>query len=179
MDRNDDERLPLFLGLYNGNYRRMCFFVKTLMPAENDLEDVMQEVSMILWKKFPSFQIGSNFIAWAFTVIQFEVLRWKKQKSDEQILFDGELLTAVAESIREKSPEELDARYAFLIECTRELPTKLHELIRERYYDNESVSEMAERRQRQVDTVYQQLCRVRMALRDCILKKIKKAGLHY
>ena len=55
---NDEEKIRLFLSLYKDAYRRMYLFTKTLLPMNNEVDDILQDVSLLLWKKFSSFRPG-------------------------------------------------------------------------------------------------------------------------
>ena len=49
-DRNED-----FMRLFSANQRRIYGFVAAMIPRTADVDDVFQEVSMSLWRKFEDF----------------------------------------------------------------------------------------------------------------------------
>ena len=57
-----DDRVAEFLELYSTNYPRLQFFVTALLPTGNDASDVLQETSMVLWRKFDTFELGTQFL---------------------------------------------------------------------------------------------------------------------
>ena len=54
-----------FLELYSHNYPRLQFYLTSLMPMADDAADVLQETSLVLWKRFDTYETGTNFFAWA------------------------------------------------------------------------------------------------------------------
>ena len=59
---NRDDRVAEFLELYSTNYPRLQFYVTALLPTANDASDVLQETSMVLWRKFDTFELGTQFL---------------------------------------------------------------------------------------------------------------------
>lgn len=167
-----DELLKRFLVLYNGQYRRLYLFARSLMPGADDVDDVMQEVGMVLWKKFGEFRPDSDFRAWAFQMIYIEVLRWQKNRKRERRLLDEEFLRAVAGKLASEDATKLDRRYDMLIECTEKLSGRMKAILGQRYFMEISVPEIARRSQSSIDTVYQRLSRLRATLRECVEKKM-------
>ena len=49
-------------------HRDLFTFIYSLVQHHADAEDVYQQVAVVLWKKFDTFEIGTNFAAWATTV---------------------------------------------------------------------------------------------------------------
>ena len=169
----DEGQLLRFLNLYNAHYRQMYVFARTLLPHGNDVDDIMQEASLTLWRKFSTFQPNTNFSAWAYKVIRIEVLRLFQQKKRERYLFDEEFIDIVATKFLSESNDSIQDRYNALLECVKGLSSRMQELISDRYFRNRSVAEIAATNGLSEDTVYQQLSRVRKTLRTCVLKKTK------
>lgn len=174
---SSDDKLLLFLRLYNEHYRLMCIYIKTLMPNENNESDIMQEVSLFLWKNFDSFYAEDNqenkaFVNWAFKAIQIEVLKWRKKRYRDRMVFGDELLTAVAERISSLSADQIDTRYELLIDCTKKLPEKLHDLVDKRFFGKMTAQEIADKINKSLASVYKQLEKARTLLRNCVEKSM-------
>jgi RNA polymerase sigma-70 factor (ECF subfamily) len=54
-------RADEFVRLYSTHERRLRAYVLCLLPRWSDAEEVSQQVSLILWKKFDRFRAGSIF----------------------------------------------------------------------------------------------------------------------
>jgi RNA polymerase sigma-70 factor (ECF subfamily) len=94
-----------FLELYSHNYPRLQFYLTTLLPMADDAADVLQETSLILWKKFDSYQTGTNFFAWACKIARLQALTYRKRREKSALMFSEELLETLAE-------EAADERFA-------------------------------------------------------------------
>ena len=171
--QTDEVQMRHFLSMYNANYRRMYLFAKSLLPTGNDAEDIIQEVSIALWKKFSMFREKDDFLAWAFGMIRIEVLRRKRKGALRDRVFSEDFYNTVAKSL-EKNTAEIDNRYKFLLECHEKLPARMRELITQRYFQNIDVFEIAKRLQASIEVVYQRLSRTRARLRACVEKKISR-----
>ena len=63
-----------FVRLYTASSRRIYTYILTLLPNRTDAEDVFQDVSVLLWEKFPEFTPGTQFSAWACRIAYFKAL---------------------------------------------------------------------------------------------------------
>ena len=168
-----EKKLQCFLVLYNANHQRMYLFAKSLLPMEEHVKDILQEVSLALWKKFDHFEFGTDFLSWAFRMIRIEVLEWRRKQSRERMLFDDEFLETVADRMSQQSQTTNDGRYHALLECVKKLTPKMRELLRSRYFKNHDASTIASESNRSIESVYQQLYRMRTSLQDCVSRKLK------
>lgn len=169
-----EENLLRFLFLYNNHYRSMYVFAKSIVPEANVVDDILQEASMTLWKKYSTFPRDGNFIGWAIEIIRVEILRWQRSKGRERRLFDEELFDAVVEKMREKDASEIDRRSESLLECIDKLAPKMKDLIFKRYFSEMDVAEIARHTRLSADAVYQRLSRVRNLLRKCVAEKMDR-----
>jgi len=58
----------------------------------------MQEVSVVLWKKFADFREGAGFPAWALGVARFEALAWRRDKARDRLVLDIDEVRAMFEA---------------------------------------------------------------------------------
>jgi RNA polymerase sigma-70 factor (ECF subfamily) len=155
---------------------RLFAFIYSLTKDQTQAQDVAQNTNIILWNKRDQFQLGSNFKAWAFQVAYYEVKyhRKKAKRSKETFRIDDSLL----ETLQEKS-QELDENYESrrhqLKDCLKKLPEDQKELIVDRYYGNESVQTMADRRSLTPYTMAKQISRIRKLLMHCIDQQMKNS----
>lgn len=171
-DQNSPSR-EQFIRKLRSHYWPVYRFVLSLVPQPSDADDVMQEVSVILWEKFEEFDPETNFLAWANRVA-LNVARnhLRTQKRLQAKMVSSETLSLIAHTQRGVS-ELLEMRRVFLAECLEELPLEKRRLIRQRYLENHSPDELASHSGQKTANIYLQLSRVRKALMDCINRKIK------
>jgi RNA polymerase sigma-70 factor (ECF subfamily) len=66
MDELGGQRHDQFLRLYTANEPAIRAFVRRLVPTRADAADVIQEVALVLWRKFEGFDSQEDFRRWAF-----------------------------------------------------------------------------------------------------------------
>ena len=64
-----------FIRLFVAQEGRLRAFLRTLVPSLDELDEVMQETSLVAWRKFAQFEPGTDFLAWVATIGRFEALR--------------------------------------------------------------------------------------------------------
>ena len=71
-------RVDEFMRLYTQHQRRLYVYLLSLVHNAADADELLQESSYILWKKFDQFEPESNFGSWACRVAYFEVLKYRE-----------------------------------------------------------------------------------------------------
>ena len=66
-----------FLHLLTANHHRIYAFIMTLVPNSNDADDIMQETTTVMLKKFGEFELGTDFVAWGIAVAHYVILSFK------------------------------------------------------------------------------------------------------
>lgn len=146
---------------------RLYGFVYSLVHDHAATNDILQDVSTVLWRKFDQFEVGSDFGAWAMKVAKFTVFNWRRRQAALPLDLDEETLEALAASAVDQSCEH-EAREEALDFCLGKLPERDRTLIAARYDEGEAVVEIAEREGRSRRAVYKHLKRLHQALLDCI-----------
>src|SRR5438045_1021662 len=68
-----------FIGQFAKNQRTVHAYIRALVFNRSDAEDIMQEVSIALWKKRHTFEPGTDFLRWACAVAFIEILRYRRK----------------------------------------------------------------------------------------------------
>ena len=55
------DRYEVFVRLLVENESRVRSFLRGLLPTWQDVEEVTQEASLVAWRKFDEFEIGTSF----------------------------------------------------------------------------------------------------------------------
>jgi RNA polymerase sigma-70 factor (ECF subfamily) len=132
-----------------------------------DVDDVFQETSMVLWRKFADYQTGTDFTRWACRVARLEVLAYHRHHRRMLSLFSDEVLDAIGEKIIELS-DTVVAQADALGDCTRQLPLRDREILDMRYKLNQSVAQIAKQIERTESAVYKSLQRIHDNLYECV-----------
>src|SRR5262245_21223687 len=91
-------RVKLFLRLFLQNERRLYAYILTLLPNRADADDVLQEVSIVMWDKFYERHPPDYFVAWGCRIAYFKVLDFRKKQQRGRVLFSQETLERLAET---------------------------------------------------------------------------------
>lgn len=95
-----DEEIMMLIAQHQGSLQA---FLRSLVPMGGEVEDVLQRVNLVIWRKREQFEIGTNFKAWAFAVARWEAMSYLKQrKRDSWLLFDSELAQLVEEELSQR-----------------------------------------------------------------------------
>src|SRR5581483_4956527 len=68
-------------------------------------EDLLQDVSVALWKKLESYQPDRSFTAWALGVARNEILHARRDTARCRLVFDEDLLDRAAGRYETLEPE--------------------------------------------------------------------------
>ncbi len=166
-----------FVRLLMANERRLLAYILTLLPHVADAQDVLQETSIVLWRKFGEYRPGSDFTAWAYRVAHNMVRNYRAKERRCRVKFDEQLLAAVAGDV-ESMREELDFARTATVDCVDELPPADRDLLRRRYETGATIKSVAEAVGRSVEGMYKAMRRIHETLRDCVERKIKSEGMH-
>lgn len=171
----DHVAVEQFVTLFTVHQRRIFQYILSLLPNVQDAEDVLQETNLILWRKFPTFQPGTSFLAWAARIAHYEVLKYRKRASYRRTsLLDEELIEQLGSEAIEASGH-LDSVRESLGPCLQKLRPEDRDLVARRYGIGDSGKGLAEALGRPANSVYKSLGRIRRTLLDCINRSLQRA----
>lgn len=149
-------------------------FVASLLPGHAEIKDVVQEVNAAVWQKRGEFEIGTNFKAWIFSVARFKVMaQWRDQERQRVWAVPRETLDLLIDEAVEGCYEANDARHEALLECLQQLRPGDRGLILRRYFEGQTLKEVAAEVGRKAENLKGSLHRIRLGLRACVERKMK------
>jgi RNA polymerase sigma-70 factor, ECF subfamily len=167
---SDQAEYVRLLTLIQEQLRGLCC---VLMPDSiAEVDDILQETNRVMLEKSAEFQLGTDFRAWAFSIVRFQVLAHQKRQSRNRMIFNADLVN----SLVEKASNDLlaDDRMRFLAKCLEELKMRDRELIWARYESEDTLREYSQRTGRSVSAIKKSLSRIRGQLSDCIRRRAIK-----
>jgi RNA polymerase sigma-70 factor (ECF subfamily) len=170
------ERMAEFVELYSRYYPRLQYYLMALLPSANDAADVLQESSLVLWKKFNSYEPGTNFYAWACKIARLQALKFRNRVGRSAKLLDDAILEKLSD---EAMCDEIDpaASLEALAYCLERLSERDRSLIRRRYQPNVSVRELAGEVGCSANALSKLLGKIRRLLMDCVERKLSNEKL--
>jgi RNA polymerase sigma-70 factor (ECF subfamily) len=163
----DGQQLQEFVRELTAVQGRIRAFIVSLMPGSPDVQDVLQETNLTLWKSRDRFRPGTNFQAWAFTISRLEVMHHRaRAKRLGHAHLSDKLLGMLADEI----PTMIDhENYLHALEaCMSKLTHGQRELIEARYLPKNSLEMHARITGRKAPALRIALMRIRTALRECV-----------
>jgi RNA polymerase sigma-70 factor, ECF subfamily len=173
---DNDEKVQQFSALLVANHRRIYGFIMTLVHDRTAAEDIQQDVSAVLWQKFDTFEIGTDFAAWAMAVSRLTILNWRRKQKKLPLPLDDQQFALLADEAVAVSCQH-EARQVALGECLSKIDASGRELLASRFEMSQSVTSIAEQLGRSRVAIYKRLNRIQSLLLDCINGKVQEEGL--
>jgi len=171
-DSNQSRFETAFVAQLTEHQLALQLYVRSLLPGDLAAGDVTQQANTKIWEKRSEFELGTNFKAWAFSIVRFEVLNYrKKQARDARLVFSGEL-EEVIESEMAEADLCLQKRHEALRECISKLRLVDRQLLMHRYSSRGTLAEFAEVVGRSLGGLRVTLHRLRSALLACMKRRL-------
>ncbi len=172
------DRHERFLAHFLRHQDEIAAVVGSMVRDPHLREDVMQEVAMVLWRKFDEFDPSRSFGAWARGIAVRKVLQaWAREQRFPSAMSPDTMEAVLAGFDETDAENDMWAeREAALERCIRELPDKSRRLLELRYQQSLSLQAIAEQVRSTLDAVNKALSRLRQALRECVERRLAEAG---
>lgn len=160
-----------FVGLLMRNDRAIRAYLRSLLPTANDVDEVMQEVSVVAWRKFDQLDKPDNFCRWVCVIARYEVLMYRRSKARDRLVLGSEIEKLIAD----EGLEELEIReqqLAALESCISKLPDERRQLVMRVYSAEQPMKTIAEQIGKKPATLYQIVSRARRQLLACLKRKL-------
>jgi RNA polymerase sigma-70 factor (ECF subfamily) len=146
-------------------------YVMQHMSDRSEVDDVIQETSLVLWQKWAEFKAGTNFLAWAKSVAHFKVLKMCYQNKRKPIGVTDEILE-ILQPETEAFDVSVDERIPHLQLCLKQLDSEDLSIIRLRYEKKQEGKEIAEHMGLRPNYLYKKIGEIRKQLARCIQQRV-------
>jgi RNA polymerase sigma-70 factor (ECF subfamily) len=167
-----------FMSLLMEHQSGLRCYLRSLVPSWNDVDDVVQQVSLVAWRKFGEFERGTNFLAWLIVIARFEALKHRRGLArSPQVLAEDlcELLASEPEAAAFEAPEIDRWRTAFE-RCLGRLDDARRRLLLDAHTPGVRINALARREGRSEQAVYKMIQRLRARLVDCMRSRLAREG---
>ncbi|MEO5914912.1 MAG: sigma-70 family RNA polymerase sigma factor [Luteolibacter sp.] len=162
-----------FVGELTNHQTSMLAYIRSLAPGSSGARDLLQEVNITLWQKRNTFELGTNFKAWAFQTIRYHMLNHRRRLiSRGWLIFDDDLIERLSPEF-EIEPDDLEDRHLALRTCLLRLRPQDRDLLHHRYATTSSLQEYATATSRSAGTLKAILFNLRAALKRCIERQLQ------
>lgn len=148
-------------------------FIYACIRNHDDTEDILQNVSVAVTESIGQLREEEGFLPWAREIARRRVLAHRRT-AHRETPFDPEVVRVLAEaSDRVEEKEPASEHRTALMACLESLPGESRRLIMLRYQKAAgSISELADMFGRTVQSIYAQLKRIKLALRECVSRRL-------
>ena len=153
-----------FLELHLAHQRAVFGYLLAAVRDFNRAEDLLQQVTLVLWRKFGDYRKSAPYLPWALGVARNELLHHFRARKESAVPL--EVLDEVTGVLAEEQPR-LSDEARVLAECVKKLPEPDRLLVRSRYEEGTPLSALAGRLRQSLAAVNMRLVRIRKALLEC------------
>ena len=172
------DQYELFVALFARHERAIRAVVRSMLPTNQDADDVMQEIGLACWHKFPDFQPDDSqteFFRWACVIARFEVLRLRRKYARDRLVLSEETIQRLAMDAEDRSAVAEIERQA-LEECMKSLQSVERRLLMSIHTRGDSVAQIAQQLGRDARRLYRKLNALRDLLSECVKRKVAEGG---
>jgi RNA polymerase sigma-70 factor (ECF subfamily) len=152
-------------------------FIYSLVRNFDDADDLFQQTSLVLWRKYDQFDRSRSFVAWACGVARFEVANFLRDRDRHRHLLSDDLDVLLIEAHAELERERLEERRYALAECMKKLRERDQELLRACYGGSIRIPEVARNWGRSIQSIHNSLSRIRRVLQECVHRSLEGGRL--
>ena len=149
-------------------------------PPGIDIDEIAQRSFVTVYTKLDSYQLGTDFGAWLFTIARFQLQTETtrvQRIADYHTRYGMDLLANEQARQAEEPPALQLDRLEYLRHCVDELGDHVRRFIDWRYDERIPLEVMAERSGRSVPAIKKQLWKLRRKLHGCIQQKMMAEGV--
>lgn len=167
---------PDFLRLFVKHEEALRAYARVLLPNWEAVHEVMQEASVVMWKKLEQLDSAEGFLPWAKVIVRFEALRLRREFSRDRHVFSEEVLQLLAQEAEAVPEDRWERERRALQHCLGKLAAHHRELVLASCGTSGNVVRIAEATGRTVNSLYKQLGRLRTSLSQCVKNTLATWG---
>jgi RNA polymerase sigma-70 factor, ECF subfamily len=147
-------------------------FIHSQVRDYADADDVFQQTSLVLWRKYEQFDPSRSFVVWACGVARFEVAKFQRASRRHRHYLSDDMCVLMIDTHEVLEQERLDERRLALAECVSKLRPPDRELLLACYGTSARVPEVARDRGRSPQSIHNTLRRIRRTLYECVQRNL-------
>lgn len=172
-----------FVGLLARHDISIRRFVRSLLPASDEVDDIMQETALECWKKYSDFQPSSEgeasdeFVRWACVIARYKVLSWQRDRARDRLVFSDSIVEKLAETALSQLGQHESERLA-VSECLRGLPDAQRRLVLSVHSPGQSIAKIAAETGEKTRRLYSTVNVLRKILLKCVQQRLTGEAEH-
>ncbi len=175
MARSDRKEVEEIAVLWTRAYPAVSAFISSMVPQFQDADDVLQQVAVAIVQNYERYDKERSFVAWAIGIAKNKILMYRREKTHERSVLDAEAMDRVAE-VYERDSAEFDDMRGALRTCIKKARARWQQILEMRYSRGLNTTRIAEQLGMTQNAISITLHRIRLALRDCIMREVSNKG---
>lgn len=163
-----------FLRLWTVHEPELRAYVRSCFPKAQEVDDVMQEVSIAALRKFSTLDDHSAFGAWACLIARYEMLTARRRFARDRLVLSEDVVKLLADEGAAELPLR-QLQLQTLDHCVESLPRERREIALAAYAKDTKIRELAAQLKRSEGAMYQLLSRIRKELHRCMERALAGA----
>lgn len=162
--KGDKESFRFIIREYSSPVR--AFVARRVFQADI-VDDIIQDIFLSAFEKLSQYDDTHTFITWLFAIASNRIKMHFRSSNRRESAY--ERFTKIIEKrIFPKKVEEEDDKIILLKKCLDKIPERMHQFIKQRYFNNEQVKLIAQLNDMNEDAVSALLYRGRKKIADCM-----------
>ena len=177
MDEKDNHIQEEIAILWTNAHSAVAAFVSSIVPRFQDADDIIQQVAVAVIKNYDKFDKDRPFVAWAIGIARNEILMYHRNNSQRKLMFSVGAIQTLSEVYETETTKLGDMREALNV-CITKLKGRAKRILEMRYLSELSIPRIAQKLGMTHSAVYTTFHRIRIALRDCIIREMSSGELN-
>lgn len=165
-----------FVKLLSANEGRLKCFLRPLLPRWEDVEEAVQETSVVAWQKFSCYEPDTDFGAWLLTIGRFEALKLRRKIFGDRLVFRERLWEEILDEGADES-ERLELERQALDACLQKLGAAQRNWLAAAYQPGVKFHDVARAQGRTTAGFYKAIQRLRSQLLECIQRNLASGAI--
>jgi RNA polymerase sigma-70 factor (ECF subfamily) len=161
-----------FLRLFVQNEDALRAYARALLPDWASVDEVLQESSVVMWRKLDQLRDESEFLPWGKMIVRFEALRSMRSAARDRLCFSADVIELLAGDDASSSIHDHEREQAALKHCLEKLEIGQRELVLLPYRGHGAVVDLAAETRRTVNSLYKKIGRLRERLTQCVNRQM-------
>jgi RNA polymerase sigma-70 factor, ECF subfamily len=152
-------------------------FVRSLLPSQEGVDDVVQETALECWRKFSDFAPATpenavdEFVRWACVIARFKALSWQRDLARDRLIFREGVIEALAAVAMDGLDQQESERRA-VENCLQTMPDDQRRLVLSVHSPGESIAKIAAETGQKARRLYSRINVLRNLLLDCVRQRL-------
>ncbi len=160
-----------FITLLTKHERVIRASICAVIRRSEDVDEIMQNVSLVAWRKFETLTEPEGFAKWACVIARYEVLAFQRDKARNRFELDEKLIEKITAEAANEIPH-LNRRLYLLDSCLQKLPDERRRLVLQAYEPGCKTADLAGKLGKTANGLYQLLRRIRLDLKQCVEREL-------